>query len=83
MLLSNPFPVQTFLDNFFEHGQRNEEAISHPYGPYSAGVNPPIKRGARDAAARAPAEEVPSVGGSEHRQESRRLFGILPSKGWN
>ena len=83
MPLSNPFTVQTFLDNFFEHGQRDEEAISHPYRTYSAGVDPPVERGARDGAARAPAEEAPSVGGSEHGQESRRRFGILPPEGWN
>jgi hypothetical protein len=83
VLLSNPFPVQAFLDHFFEHGQRDEEAISHPYSADSTGVDPPVERGARDAAARAPAEKVPGVGGSEHGQESRRLFGILPPEGWN
>ena len=81
--LSNPFPVQTFLNNLFEHGQRDEEASSHPYSPYSAGIDPPVERGARDGAAGAPAEKVPGVGGSEHGQESRRLFGILPPEGWN
>ncbi len=80
---SNPFPVQTFLDNFFEHGQRDEEAISHPYSANPTRVNPPVERGARDAAARAPAEKAPGVGGSEHGQESRGLFGTLPPEGWN
>jgi hypothetical protein len=80
---SNPFPVQTFLDNFFEHGQGDKESRSHPYSPYSTGIDPPVERGARDAAASAPAEKVPGVGGSEHGQESRRRFGILPPEGWN
>jgi hypothetical protein len=83
MPLSNPFAVQTFLDNFFEHGQGDKESSSHPYSPYSAGVNPPVERGARDATPSAPAEKAPSVGGGEHGQGSRRLFGILPSEGWN
>jgi hypothetical protein len=83
MLLSNPLPVQTFLNNFLEHGQRDEETSSHPYSADSTGIDPPVERGARDAAAGAPAEKVPGVGGSEHGQESRRLFGILPSEGWN
>lgn len=80
---SKPFPVQTFLNNFFEHGQGDEEASSHPYSADSTGIDPPVERGARDGAAGAPAEKVPGVGGSEYGQESRRLFGVLPPEGWN
>ena len=83
MPLSKPFPVQTFLDNFLEHGQRDKEAETHAHGADSTGIDPPVERGARDAAAGAPAEKVPGVGGSEHGQESRRRFGILPPEGWN
>jgi len=82
MPLSNPFPVQASLDNFFEHRQRDEEAISHPYSADSTGVDPPIKSRERDAAARASAEKAPGAGGTEHGQGSRRLFGILPPEGW-
>jgi hypothetical protein len=80
---SNSFPVQALLDHFLEHRQRDEEANSHPYSPYSAGIDPPVERGARDAAAGAPAEKVPGVGGSEHGQGSRGRFGFLPPEGWN
>ena len=83
MPLSKPFTVQTFLNNFFEHGQGDEESRADPYSPYSARIDPPVKRGARDAAASAPTEKAPGAGGSEHGQESRRLFGTLPPEGWN
>jgi hypothetical protein len=83
MLLSNPLPVQTFLNNFFEHGQGDKESGSHPYRAYSARVDPTVERSARDAAASTPTEKVPGVGGSEHGQGSRPVFGILPSLGWN
>ena len=81
MPLSKPFPVQTFLYYFFEHGQGDKESRSDPYSADSTGVDPPVKRGERDAAARAPAEKAPGAGRSEHGQGSRRLFGILPPEG--
>jgi len=83
VLFSNPFPVQTFLNHFFEHRQGDKESRSDPYSADSTGVDPPVERGERDTAARAPAEKAPSVSGSEHGQGSRRLFGILPPEGWN
>jgi hypothetical protein len=82
MPLSNPFPVQTFLNNFFEQGQGDKEASSHPYRAYSTGIDPAVERGARDAAAGAPAEKAPGVSGSEHGQGSRRLFQVLPLLSW-
>ena len=72
--VSNSFPVQAFLDDFLEHGQRDKEAEADAHGADSAGIDPPVERGARDAAAGAPAEKAPGMGRSEHGQGGRRLF---------
>jgi hypothetical protein len=79
--LSNSLPVQTFLDNFFKHGQRDKEAESDAHGADSAGIDPAIKRRPGNRSAGAPAEKAPSISGSEHGQGRRRLFGILPLLG--
>ena len=81
MPLSNPFPVQTFFDNFLQHRQRDEEAESHAHSAHPTGIDPAVKRGTRDAAAGAPAKKAPGVSGSEHGQGRRGRFGFLPPWG--
>ena len=62
----NAFPVQTFLYDFLDQGQRDKEAEAHADGADTAGIDPTIEGGAGDAPAGAAAKKAPGMSGSKH-----------------